>query len=149
MQVRRITWSEIIDFTDRIASILSSKEKIDVILAIGSSGLIPAALIAVKLKTPEFYSIKIERYGEGKPPKVLYDDPVVHLYSNIDLTGKNVLVVDDLIRTGKTITKVLKIVKNMNARKIITLALVLKKDALFKPDYYYLEMDECPLFPWE
>lgn len=101
----------------------------DVILAIGSSGLIPAALIAAKLKVPEFYSIKVERYDEGKPPRVLYDDPVVHLYSNIDLTGKSVLVVDDLIRTGKTITKVLKIVENVSAKRIITLVLVLKKNA--------------------
>jgi len=149
MIMRKISWEEILDFINETSTILSSKEKIDVVLAIGSSGLVPAALIATKLKTTEFYSIKVERYNEGKPPKILYEEPIIRSPLNMDLNGKNVLIVDDLINTGKTITKILEIVQKMKAKKIVTLVLVLKKGALFKPNYYYLEIDSCPVFPWE
>ncbi|RLE65431.1 MAG: hypothetical protein DRJ38_03740 [Thermoprotei archaeon] len=149
MIMRKISWEEILDFINKTSTILSSKEKIDVVLAIGSSGLVPAALIATKLKTTEFYSIKVERYNEGKPPKILYEEPIIRSPLNMDLNGKNVLIVDDLINTGKTITKILEIVQKMKAKKIVTLVLVLKKGALFKPNYYYLEIDSCPVFPWE
>ena len=63
--------------------------------------------------------------------------------------GRNVLLVDDIARTGKTLRAAEKILLDKGARKVIDAVVVLKANAMVKPDIYGIVMETCPLFPWE
>jgi hypoxanthine phosphoribosyltransferase len=60
-----------------------------------------------------------------------------------NITGKNVLLVEDIVDTGLTMNFLMKTLKARNPKKILTATLLLKPDALkveFKPDYTGFEI---------
>lgn len=62
---------------------------------------------------------------------------------NLDLAGKNVLIVEDIIDTGKTIQKLLSILKDHNPNKIKVASLLVKRtkeNTSYRPDYCGFEV---------
>ncbi|XP_064647883.1 hypoxanthine-guanine phosphoribosyltransferase-like [Lineus longissimus] len=62
------------------------------------------------------------------------------------LEGKNVLVVEDIIDTGNTMTHLLKLLKEHNPKKIKVASLLVKRTPLsvgYKPDFTGFEVPDC------
>ncbi|XP_050418337.1 hypoxanthine-guanine phosphoribosyltransferase isoform X4 [Patella vulgata] len=63
---------------------------------------------------------------------------------NLDhLTGKNVLIVEDIIDTGKTMKKLLEVLQKHNPKSIKVASLLTKRrpgDGVYKPDYLGFEV---------
>lgn len=59
---------------------------------------------------------------------------------------KTVLLVDDVVDTGTTLSEILKIEPHS---KIITAALYYKPHSAIKPDYFVAETTDWIVFPWE
>lgn len=141
-----ISWNELLHVVLKLSRKIRD---VDYIVGIKRGGVIPAVLIGASLGISEIGFIQLKRYSDDKPPRELYDRPRVLKTEIGNVQGKIVLLVDDLARTGKTLIEAEKLLKNMGAKKVFKAVIVLKKNALFKPDFYGLLLDKCPYFPWE
>jgi hypothetical protein len=99
-------------------------------VAIARGGLIPAQIIAHDLEIEYVHSIGIKLYDKDKP-KV---KPIVYSPLDVDFTGKQVLLVDEIADSGRTFEKVISILKEHGANNIITATCYHKPHSKFKPD---------------
>ena len=148
MKLRKISWEEVVNMVGKLANEIGSRN-VDVVVGIGSSGLIPAVLLHKLLKTSEFYGIMVKLYDEGKPPKRLFPKPLIlQELSPSRIRGKKILVVDDFASTGSTLRLVKEYLKLCGASKVITAVLVKMRKCTELVDYYAIESESCVIFPW-
>jgi len=141
-------WNKVLQFCKILADkIKKSNFKPDVIVAVARGGWIPARILADYLFIKELYSVKAEHWGivATETGKARITQPLT-----VNLTGKKVLVVDDVADTGETIELVVKHVKEKNAAEVKTAVLDFKHTSKFKPDYYANEMESWKwiVYPW-
>jgi ribose-phosphate pyrophosphokinase len=100
-----------IHITDSIADYFSGKA-IDFVISPDDGGMERASIIAKKLRAKTFYFEK----KRIDPRTVEMEAP------NIDIRGKNILIVDDIISTGGTIIKAVQKLREMSANRIYATA---------------------------
>ena len=142
------TWDDIVRLCDELArKIKKSGYKPDVIVAIARGGWIPARILCDHLDVRELYSVKTEHWGIVATPtgEARITQPL-----NVDLSGKNVLIVDDVADTGETIKVVLDHVKSFSPSDVKIAVVDYKKTSTFAPDYYASLMEEWKwiVYPW-
>jgi len=147
--LERLGWDRFGSLVTSLAKKIGSEFKADVVVGVGKSGAIPAAIIAKMMGVAEFHSATVKFYDEGKPPERLAEKPEVVHHSVGNLKGKKVLVVDDFSRTGSTLNSVLEVVKEKGADDVKTAVVALRKDARIEPDYYGVRFKDCVMFPWD
>lgn len=76
-------------------------EDFDMIVAIANGGIVPAGIINQRLQK-EVHLLRINLRDEYQHPK--YDVPQLLAPVDFDFKGKNILLVDDRIKTGSTIS---------------------------------------------
>lgn len=137
---------EIIERLEKIGAGLKKigtcPENIDVIIAIGRGGIIPAAIIAKKLEK-EMAIMWVRMYGDDMPPKKIYPAPVLAKPFDIDVSGRRALIVDDISRSASTLNFAKKILLEKGAADAITLAFAGRG-----ADFCLFETDACAEFPW-
>ena len=104
----------------------------DIVLGISRGGLPPARMICDFLNIKTLTSIQIRHYtggGEAKENVTITDS------SNVDLDGKNILIVDDVNDSGKTLEAAHKHASSANASLVKTAVLHEKERTSFKADY--------------
>lgn len=149
MSLLRIDWARFIELVTEVAEKVRLEYGVDVVVGVGKSGLIPAAIVARKLGVAEFYSVSVRFYDDGKPPKKILGRPRITYQSVGDLSGKRVLVVDDFSRSGLTLFKVKKLLVGKGAEEVKTAVVVLRGDTKTEPDYYGVRFKGCVIFPWD
>ncbi len=142
------SWDEVYALCRELAKkIKESKFKPDVIVAIARGGWIPARILADFLLIKELYSVKAEHWGivATVTGKAKITQPLT-----VDLSGKSVLVVDDVADTGETVEIVAKHVKEKGAKEVKTAVIDFKHTSKFVPDYYAREMERWAwiVYPW-
>jgi len=149
LSLLKIDWSKFEELVTEVVEKVRSEYEVDVVVGVGRSGLVPAAIIAEKLGVAEFYSVSVRFYDDGKPPKKVLDKPRILHHTVGDLSGKRVLVIDDLSRSGLTLVEVEKLLLDKGAEEVRTAVVVLREDARAVPDYYGLKFNGCVVFPWD
>ena len=122
------------------------KFKPDVVVALSRGGFVPARTICDMLIIKDLVSIKVDHWGitANKDGKAKIRYPL-----DIDLTGKKVLVVDDITDTGESMIVSTNFIKSLNPKEIRTAAALHIKTSKLKPDYYGEEIDwKWVIFPW-
>ncbi|NPV49682.1 MAG: phosphoribosyltransferase [Candidatus Methanofastidiosum sp.] len=114
----------------------------DIIVGIARGGIIPSSILSF-IYEKELFLLWLNLYGEGMPPERVHDKPKLMRPFDHDLSGKRVLLVDDLSRSGETIEFAKKILKEKGASGIKSLVLV------GKGDYFLQEFKGCVNFPWK
>jgi len=142
-----LSWEDIFNFLKSISKFFLNKNFS--VVGIASSGLIPAAILCKLIKCKRFYSISLKLYTDDKPPKELSNEPLLVAPLTLDVNNQDVILVDDIASTGRTISKAREILLKMGARRVITVVIVKKKTCKESIDYFYLESEKCPVFPWE
>jgi hypoxanthine phosphoribosyltransferase len=90
--------------------------------------------------------LKVEHWGITATPD---GEARLKYPIKVDLTGRKVLVVDDITDTGKSMMTAVSYVKTLNPEEIKTAALLHIKDSKFVPDYYAEEIEwKWIIFPW-
>lgn len=145
----KLTWEDIEKMTDELSDkIKASGFKPDYIIGITSGGLIPLYFFAKKLDDIDnVLTISATSYDKDrkKDLKILY-------LPKIDLSGKKVLLVDEIVETGDTLEKISDIILSqykVGELKTVTLGVNTDK-CKFYPDFYSLEeKGGWVVFPWE
>ena len=126
------------DITERLAAWIFP-EHIDGVLAIAQGGIVPAALVAVKLGV-DLKVIGLNYRDEANEPR--YDEPKL-LSSIPDLNGwRRVLLVDDVYVTGKSWNAVRRLLPD----NVDVLPFVLKGEVDFA---LIRDIDGCVQWPWK
>lgn len=131
---------------DLATAVVESGFRVDIVVAVARGGLLLAGSIAYALGTKNCGSINVEFYidiDERLP------EPVLHppLLDAPALAGKNVLLVDDVSDSGRTLAMVVELLQGHGAT-VRTLTLYSKPRTVLVPDYAWRDTDKWITFPW-
>ncbi len=145
---KMVSWEEIERWSEIIVEKIGD-ERFDSIVSVIRGGLVPARIIADYLNIKDLFTLKTEHWGVTATPdgKAKITHPIV-----IDLTGKKVLVVDDITDTGQSLKLAIDAVKLKNPKYVKTATLLHIKRSEIIPDYYAEEITaenwKWFIFPW-
>jgi uncharacterized protein len=111
----------------------------DIIVAITRGGIIPARLLSTYLKVKTMFCLTVKKSGKKR---------LLLTHINDDLKGKNVLLVEDMLETGKSLTEARQYLIDQGA-SVKTTCLYIMPISEIKPDYYLKTVQQAVRFPWE
>ena len=145
-----VSWKDIEDWTKGIMKmIIADGYNPDIIVGIARGGLVPARMVADYLFKKDLLSIKTEHWGvtatmDGKA--------VLKEKLNYDVSGKKVLIVDDITDTGESMRLSYNYIKSLNPAELKTTSMLYVNGSSYTPDYYGkgLSKEEWAwfVFPW-
>ena len=145
-----VSWKDIEDWTKGIMKmIIADDYNPDIIVGIARGGLVPARMVADYLFKKDLLSIKTEHWGvtatmDGKA--------VLKEKLNYDVSGKKVLIVDDITDTGESMRLSYNYIKSLNPAELKTTSMLYVNGSSYTPDYYGkgLSKEEWAwfVFPW-
>ncbi|MEW6069727.1 MAG: phosphoribosyltransferase [Candidatus Thermoplasmatota archaeon] len=142
-----ITWQKSYELATKLArKIKLSGYRPDVIIAIGRGGFAPARIICDFLNITDLTSIRIEHWCATELKKeVKLQAPL-----SVNVTGKRVLVVDDITDTGETLEKAVEHIKTKRPKEVRTAVLQHKTVSKFEPDYIAHKITKWRwiIYPW-
>jgi hypoxanthine phosphoribosyltransferase len=120
--------------------------KPDFMVGLARGGWVLSRVLCDYLGVKDLVSLKVEHWGVTATP----DGRAQIKYPfDIDLTGRNVLVVDDITDTGESMIIAEEYVQSMNPASIKTAALRHIEGSKFTPDYYGDVISwRWVVFPW-
>jgi uncharacterized protein len=118
----------------------------DIIIGLSRGGLVPARMFCDLLHVKNCFTIKVDHWGltatkdgEAKLSQTL----------NVDLTNKNVLIVDDITDTGDSMKLAMEHIQEKNPKTIKTATMIHLNNSKFTPDFFGQEQDWAwVVFPW-
>ena len=111
----------------------------DIIVGIVRGGLVPARLLSSELGVKDMYALTVKKVEEER--KVAND-----ILENIN--GKKVLLVEDMLETGKSLIVAKEYLEKKGA-EVKTACLYTMPMSEIKPDFSLKEITEVVPFPWE
>jgi hypoxanthine phosphoribosyltransferase len=140
-------WDDIQLLAEEVAArIRESGYAPDLIVAVSRGGFDHARILCDQLEVNRLASLQIEYYtGVNEmieTPKIVY--PL-----NADVSGKKVLVVDDVSDTGTSLRVAKEHVENKGASQVRVATLHVKPWTTLKPDYHAEETESWIVYPWE
>ena len=147
MEFLPVSWSEVHKLSLKLAeAIVRSKYVPDMIIGILRGGFIVARILADALDVDELGVVEVKFYksvGE-RAERPIITQPLV-----VEVRDKNVLIVDDVVDSGRTLEIVSQQVRLRGAKKVKSAALFVKPRSIINPDYYVIKTTKWILFPWE
>lgn len=142
-----LSWSQLFSDTLRLCRQIKESEYLpNVIVVIARGGWVIGRVVSDVLKVSDVASLGVKFYEDvNKRSK----RPIITQPLNVDVTDKDVLLLDEVVDTGKTLSLARAHVKAMNPRQVKTATLYKKPWSLVKPDYYVREVDKWIIFPYE
>ncbi len=147
-QSMRLSWEDVNEMVWDVACRLKEDGyDPDVIIAVARGGLVPARILADYLQKKYICTLQMAHWSDDDE---LTDDPnLVYPLPEIDLSGKKVLVVDDISDEGRTMQKVYGYIKD-KVSEIRTFDLVTKPKSVTVANYCPRVLDDWRwvFFPW-
>ena len=142
-----LTWSDFGVASRALASeIAASGFRTDIVIAVARGGLLPAGALAYALGTKAAGTLNVEFYTdveETLPAPVVLEP----LLDTAALAGKNLLVVDDVADSGRTLALVMELL-TPHAASVRSAVLYTKPRTVIHPDHSWRETDLWITFPW-
>lgn len=146
LQFRFVSWNDVENYCDKIYSkMVLDNYRPDCIVGILRGGIVPARIFSDHFNILlDFFALDVKLY-DGINQRM--EKAKIRAFDG-DVSGKKILLVDDLADSGKTMEAVLEYLKD---EKITTATLFWKETAIRKPDYYaeIAKKDEWIVFPFE
>ena len=139
------------DYFYKLSKIVAEKIKAsgynpDLIVGLARGGWCLARVLCDFLGVKDLVSLKVEHWGITATPDG--KAKLKHPFS-MDLTGRKVLVVDDITDTGESMMISVNYIKSLNPREVRTATLRHIEGSKFKPDYYAEDISwRWVIFPW-
>lgn len=113
--------------------------KPDIVIGIVRGGIVPARLLSSRLQVKDMYCLTVRKAGDQR----MVTSDIVE-----NISGKNVLLVEDMLETGKSLLVAKKYLEE-NGATVKTVCLYTMPISQIKPDYFLREVKEVVKFPWE
>lgn len=143
--LRYISWSEYGNLADALAEkVRANGGEYDLVIGIARGG-IPVAMVASDHLNVKVDFVNVKSYddiGRRSPPRILST-------LTEGVAGKGVLLVDDLVDQGDTMTLMKKYLLDQSPRSLETAVLFKKPWSTVEPDYYLESVAEWIIFPFE
>lgn len=138
------SWEKMSDFCFKLAQEIQKSDGFNQIVAISRGGLIVGRVLADLLDLPiSLFTIQAyKEIGKIKKPKIIEE-------LNANIQGKNILLVDEIVDTGKTLALALSYLKNFKPQKIKSAVLFYKQKAKTAPDFFLFKTTAWVVFPYE
>jgi len=147
MKYQNVSWHEIEVCVETVGRVIrAARFKPDCIVAILKGGLVPARLLSDFFGSIEIYPIRAKTYhGIRKLERVRLE------YFRYPISRKNVLLVDDIHDSGKTLQKVMQQLRRHHPHALYSTTLYYKRGADYLPDFQArtVPADVWIVFPWE
>ena len=141
------TWDRIYEFLLSLAEkIREDKFKPDVIVGVSRGGWPPARVMSDLLENPEIANVKAEFYLGVAQTK---GEPLITQPVSVSVRNKEVLLMDDVADTGKSLRLVRAHLKEKGATEVKIATIYYKPWSVVIPDYYEKETSSWIIFPWE
>lgn len=142
------SWQEAYALAEKVAEkITKDRYKPDMIVGIARGGWVPSMMLSDLLEVKDLLSVRVEHWGTTakKDAKARLKYPL-----QADLSGKKILLVDDLTDTGDSMLLALDEIKKHNPKEVRTATLIHKKQSSLEPDYYAQKRDKWQwiILPW-
>jgi hypoxanthine phosphoribosyltransferase len=142
MDLLRINWETAIKNCEELSGKIDFKP--DIIIGISRGGLVPARIMSDILGVHDVAVLGIRFYrGMGKTE----ESPLITQDISIDVSGKRILIVDDVADSGKSLTFAKEHLKDAKEVKCATLHY--KPISEYKPDYFVASTTAWIVYPWE
>ncbi len=142
-----VSWETVYHLSRALSKkILESGYKPDLVIGLARGGWVPARNLCDFMGIKDLVSLKTEHWGITASPdgKAILKFPL-----NVDITGKKVLVVDDITDTGESMILGAKHIKSLGPAEIKTATLHHVEGSKFLPDYVAQEISwKWMLYPW-
>ncbi len=120
--------------------------KPEVIVGVSRGGWPPARVMSDLLENQNLANMKVVFY---KDIGVRNKRPVIAQPVTSEVSGRRVLVVDDVSDSGHSLRVVSKHLRGKGARDVRVCTLYFKPHSIFVPDYYARKTTKWVIFPWE
>ncbi len=126
------------------ASLFSEKTKFQEIIAISRGGLTLGHLLSDLMRIP-ISTIAIQSYTD------IQKQGELKLTSKLQspIKDKNIILVDDVADSGKTLQRAKKYLRHLAPKSITTVTLFYKHKSVVRPDYFAKVTNKWIIFPYE
>jgi len=147
IELEAVSWNEIYEMLLSLADKMKkNKFEPDILVGVCRGGWIPACILSDLLQKTQLASVKVEFYtGIAKAKR----EPMITQPVSVPVDGRKVLVIDDIVDTGKSIDMVKRHIRELKAKEVKIATLYRKPWSKTAPDYYEKETDKWIIFPWE
>ena len=141
------TWSHIYDMLlHQAQQIRAEGYKPDIIISVARGGVVPARILSDLLETKALAFVHVEYYEGISQTK---QNPSLKQSLTIQLTDKNVLLVDDISDSGTSLQLAKKHLKQHCVKEIKIATLYTKPASITKPEFYEKQTGKWIVFPWD
>ncbi len=141
------TWDQIYEMLlNLVGKIRKNGFEPNIIVGVSRGGWPPARVLSDLLDNPNLANVKAEFYLGVAETK---GEPVITQPVSMTVTGKKVLIVDEVADTGKSLKLVKEHITEEGAAEVKVATVYYKPWSIVKPDYYEKETSRWIVFPWE
>ncbi|HIJ07926.1 TPA: phosphoribosyltransferase [Candidatus Bathyarchaeota archaeon] len=141
------SWNQVYEILLELAEQIQAEGfKPDMIVGISRGGLLPARVLSDLLEVARITSVGVEFYVG------IYEtnsEPCLTQQIPLSILDQKVLLVDDVVDTGKSALLIKEYLSRQGVREMRFLTLYYKPWSGIRPDFYSKETSEWIVFPWE
>ncbi|MFX0167843.1 MAG: phosphoribosyltransferase [Candidatus Hodarchaeota archaeon] len=142
-----VSFDEIFKMTKELAfKVANSGYEPDLLLAIARSGFVPGRLMSDFLGNSDLYALKVEHWLDTTAEHM--EDAIIPVQSPLPVKGKTVLIIDDIVDTGRSAIQTLDYVKKLGAKEVKTAVMLYLSVSELEPDYYAVKQSDWVWFIW-
>jgi uncharacterized protein len=143
-----VSWDDL----DRLVGVLADRlagQRFDVMLAITRGGMVPAGMLAYRLRLRDILVAAVEYYddtGQHGPSPTFFQFP-----ADLLLRGKRVLIVDEVWDSGTTIHAVTERVRQAGGQPFTAVLHYKPEHSIVpdRPDVHAVETDQWVVYPFK
>ncbi|PUA32347.1 MAG: hypothetical protein B7O98_06725 [Zestosphaera tikiterensis] len=141
------SWKEIhLDVVKLAQAITANGYTPESVVGILRGGYLIARMLTDMLNIEDIGVVEVKFYkGIGERA----ERPIITQPLTTDVKGKNVLIVDDVADSGRTLEVVSEQVRLRGARSVKSAVLYYKPKSIIKPDFIIHVTEDWVIFPWE
>jgi len=141
-----LSWAEVEGYASDMAERIHNSHQPDTLLAVMKGGAVIGVLVADRLSISKVYTVNLRSYekvGLRRGVEVYQKPPKECIW------GKRVLIVDDIVDSGQSLTTVVQLTREYGAKEVRSATLLVKEGTTYVPDYYLQKVRGWVFYPWE
>jgi hypoxanthine phosphoribosyltransferase len=147
LEYLKLTWTDVEEACKDISDEIKARELRDhALIGISRGGLVPLRILSDQIAAQQVSTLAIRFYEDIQKT---WERPEIVLPVQGDVRGKNVILVDDISDTGKSLIAAREHLANKGAEDIVTATVCMKPHTSLKPDICAIESSQWVIFPWE